>query len=413
VDEVEEAKEVEGNRKFSAASADNADMAVRLGSDVLLDSGRLAGTRVGIVCNHASLDRGFRHIVDRLATADHLTLAAIFGPQHGFRSDVQDNMIETPHGSDSGRRVPIYSLYSETREPTTEMLRGIDVLVIDLQDVGARIYTYIYTMANCLRACARHGIPVIVCDRPNPIGGIDVEGARLVPGFESFVGQFPIPMRHGMTIGELARFFNEAFAIGADLEVVPMAGWRRDLYADQTELPWVMPSPNMPTLDTAIVYPGTVLFEGMMLSEGRGTTRPFELVGAPWIEAERFAREMNALGLTGVHFRPAVFEPTFQKHAKQTCGGCQIHVTARHLFRPVLVGVALAGMFWRTNPSKFAWRRPPYEYEHDKMPIDILAGSDALRKQIEADVPSTDIAAGWKADEDAFRALREPYLLYS
>jgi uncharacterized protein YbbC (DUF1343 family) len=388
-------------------------MPVRLGSDVLIKSGRLAGKRVGIVCNHASLDRGFLHIVDRLAAVDTLTLAAIFGPQHGFRSDVQDNMIETPHASDPGRRVPIYSLYSETREPTAEMLKGLDVLVIDLQDVGARIYTYIYTMANCMRASARHHIPVIVCDRPNPIGGVDVEGARLQSGFESFVGQFPIPMRHGMTIGELARCFNEAFSIGAQLDVVAMEGWRRDMYADQTGLPWVMPSPNMPTLDTAIVYPGTVLFEGMMLSEGRGTTRPFELVGAPWIEAERFARDTNALGLTGVYFRPAVFEPTFQKHAKQTCGGCQIHVTARHLFKPVLVGVALAGMFRRTNPSAFAWRQPPYEYEHDKVPIDILAGSDTLRKQIEADLPATDIAASWRKDEEEFRTLRERFLLYS
>jgi uncharacterized protein YbbC (DUF1343 family) len=388
-------------------------MPVRLGSNVLLASGRLAGQRVGVVCNHASVDRGFLHIVDRLAAAGDLTLAAIFGPQHGFRSDVQDNMIETPHVNDPGRRVPIHSLYSETREPTAEMLKGLDVLVIDLQDVGARIYTYIYTMANCMRACARHRIPVIVCDRPNPIGGVDVEGARLQPGFESFVGQFPIPMRHGMTIGELARLFNEVFSIGAQIEVVAMEGWRRDMYADQTGLPWVMPSPNMPTLDTAIVYPGTVLFEGMMLSEGRGTTRPFELVGAPWIEAERFARDMNALGLTGVHFRPAVFEPTFQKHAKHSCGGCQIHVTARHLFKPVLVGVALAGMFRRTNPSKFAWRQPPYEYEHDKMPIDILAGSDTLRKQIEADTAATDIAAGWRQDEEEFRALRDRFLLYS
>ena len=384
---------------------------VRLGSDVLFGSSRLSGKRVGIVCNHASVDRGFVHIVDRLAAADDLTLAAIFGPQHGFRSDVQDNMIETPHRDDPGRRVPIYSLYSETREPTPEMLRGLDALVIDLQDVGARIYTYIYTMANCLKAARRHNVEVIVCDRPNPIGGA-LEGPMLEPGFESFVGLYPIPMRHGMTIGELALFFNEVFSIGAPLEVIQMEGWRRDMYADQTDLPWVMPSPNMPTLDTAIVYPGTVLFEGIMLSEGRGTTRPFELVGAPWIEAERFARDMNALGLPGVHFRPAVFEPTFQKHAKQSCGGCQIHVTARHLFKPVLVGVALAGMFWRTNPAKFAWRQPPYEYEHDKVPIDILAGSDTLRKQIDADVPATEIAASWRADEDAFRALRQPFLIY-
>jgi len=385
---------------------------VRLGSDLLLASPRLEGARVGIVCNHASVDRGFLHIVDRLAASPKITLAAIFGPQHGFRSDVQDNMIETPHIDDPGRRVPVYSLYSETREPTAAMLRGIDILVIDLQDIGARIYTYIYTMANCLRACARYGVPVIVCDRPNPIGGNEIEGAALVPGFESFVGQFPIPMRHGMTIAELARLFNEHFGLGATLEVVKMTGWEREMYADQTELPWVMPSPNMPTLDTAIVYPGTVLFEGILLSEGRGTTRPFELVGAPWIQAESFAQQMNALDLPGVYFRPAVFEPTFQKHAKQSCGGCQIHVTDRERFRPVLVGVALTAMFRRADPTHFAWRQPPYEYEHDKMPIDILAGSDRLRKQIEAEMPATEIAANWSEDERAFAKLRQPFLLY-
>ena len=385
---------------------------VRLGSDLLLASSRLKGARVGIVCNHASLDRGFLHIVDRLAAAPDVTLAAIFGPQHGFRSDVQDNMIETPHADDPARRVPVYSLYSETREPTAAMLAGLDFLVIDLQDIGARIYTYIYTMANCLRASARHGVRVIVCDRPNPIGGTDVEGALLVEGFESFVGQFPIPMRHGMTIGELARLFNEHFAIGASLEVVKMEGWRREMYADATDLPWVMPSPNIPTLDTAIVYPGTVLFEGILISEGRGTTRPFELIGAPWIEAESFARQMNALELPGAYFRPAVFEPTFQKHAKQTCGGCQIHVTDRRQFQPVLVGVALIAMFHQVDPARFAWRQPPYEYEHDKMPIDILAGSEKLRGQIESGTSARDIAASWKKDEESFRKLREPYLLY-
>ena len=351
-------------------------------------------------------------MLDRIGSTPGVKLAAIFGPQHGFRSDVQDNMVETPHVDDPGRRVPIYSLYSETREPTAGMLKGIDALVIDLQDIGARIYTYIYTMANCLRAGKRHGVPVIICDRPNPIGGVDVEGAALVPGFESFVGQFAVPMRHGMTIGELARLFNEHFAIGAQLEVVTMEGWRRDMYADATGLPWVMPSPNMPTLDTAIVYPGTVLFEGIMLSEGRGTTRPFELVGAPWIEAERFARDMNGLQLPGAYFRPAVFEPTFQKHAKQACGGCQIHVTDRAAFRPVLTGVALAAMFHTTNPSKFAWRQPPYEYEHDKMPIDILAGSGELREQIERGTPVTAIADSWQNDETVFRRLRGKYLLY-
>jgi uncharacterized protein YbbC (DUF1343 family) len=385
---------------------------VRLGIDVLLDSRRLRGARVGVLANHASIDGRYRHVVDRVAAADAVTLAAIFGPQHGFRSDVQDNMIETAHAEDATRRVPVYSLYSETREPTADMLKGLDVLVIDLQDIGARIYTYIYTMANCLRACKRHGIHVIVCDRPNPIGGEDVEGALLHPGFESFVGQFPIPMRHGMTIGELARLFNEQFEIGASLEVVKMEGWTRRAYWDATGLPWVMPSPNIPTLDSAIVYPGTVLFEGTMLSEGRGTTRPFELVGAPWIDAERFTDAMNALGLPGIICRPAVFEPTFQKHARQPCGGCQVHVLDRAAFRPVLTGVALIDLFRRFNPAKYAWRQPPYEYEHDKMPFDILAGSDELRRQIEAAAPVAEIAESWRDDERAFERLRAPCLLY-
>jgi uncharacterized protein YbbC (DUF1343 family) len=386
--------------------------AVRLGSDMLLASGRLRGTHVGIVCNHASVDGTFAHIVDRLAEADGVTLGAIFGPQHGFRSDVQDNMVETPHRQDAARRVPVYSLYSETREPTAEMLQEIDVLVVDLQDIGARIYTFIYTMANCLRAAARHGVPVIVCDRPNPIGGGDVEGACLVGGFESFVGQFPIPMRHGMTIGELAALFNERFAIGASLEIARMERWQRSMYADDTGQPWVMPSPNMPTLDTAIVYPGTVLFEGTLLSEGRGTTRPFELVGAPGIDAEAFADAMNALELPGSYFRPAVFEPTFQKHAQRPCGGCQIHVTDRNRFRPVLTGAALIQTFRRLGPSSFAWRPPPYEYEHEKLPIDILAGSDRLRQQVESNVALDEIAASWREDEQAFEQVRRKYLLY-
>jgi uncharacterized protein YbbC (DUF1343 family) len=385
--------------------------AVRLGSDVLLESGRLRGSRVGVVCNPASIDHGFRHVIDRLVAAEGVTLAAIFGPQHGFRSDVQDNMIETPHGDDAARRVPVYSLYSETREPTAAMLDGLDALVIDLQDIGARIYTYVYTMANCLRAAARYGVAVFVVDRPNPIAGA-VEGGSLVPGYESFVGQFPIPMRHGMTIGELARLFNEHFGIGATLEVVKMEGWQRDMYADETGLPWVMPSPNMPTLDTAVVYPGTVLFEGVLLSEGRGTTRPFELVGAPWIDAERFAGMMNALRLPGVVFRPAVFEPTFQKYAKQACGGAQLHVIDRQAFRPVITGVALIHTFRRMNPEKFAWRQPPYEYERDKLPIDILAGSDVLRQQIEREVPIAEIAASWREDEQRFMRMRQRFLSY-
>jgi uncharacterized protein YbbC (DUF1343 family) len=385
---------------------------VTLGSERLLASGALAGRRVGVVCNPASIDGAFRHIVDRLATDGSVTLGAIFGPQHGFRSDLQDNMIESPHGRDERRRVPVYSLYSETREPTADMLAGLDVLVVDLQDIGARIYTFVYTMANCLRACRRHGLPIIVCDRPNPIGGVGVEGEVLQPGFESFVGQFPIPMRHGLTIGELARLFNEVHGIGAALTVVPMAGWRRDMYWDETGLPWVMPSPNMPTLDTAVVYPGAVLFEGTMLSEGRGTTRPFEILGAPWIDGEPFARRVNGFGAAGVHARPVFFEPTFQKHARQTCGGCQLHVTDRRSFRPVLTGVVLLTAFYQTDPTRFAWRQPPYEYEHTLVPIDILAGSDRLRQQIEAGVDPRAIAESWSESAGEFALARANVLLY-
>jgi uncharacterized protein YbbC (DUF1343 family) len=387
-------------------------MRVTIGSDRLFDSGMLGGRRVGVVANPASVDGSFRHVVDRAASEPGVTLAAVFGPQHGFRADLQDNMIESPHARDARRRVPVYSLYSETREPTAEMLAGLDALVIDLQDVGARIYTFVYTMANCLRAAARHGVPVIVCDRPNPIGGVAVEGPTLVEGYESFVGLFPIPMRHGMTIGELARLFNERFGIGADLEVVPLEGWRREMYWDQTGLAWVMPSPNMPTLDTAVIYPGGVLFEGTQLSEGRGTTRPFELLGAPGIDAEPFAARLNALGIEGAHFRPVVFEPTFHKHAGLECGGCQIHVTDRRSFRPVLAGVAAMGEFHRAAPDRFAWRQPPYEYVHDRMPIDILSGSDRLRQAIEADVPAREIAREWDAGTREFLAVRETYLMY-
>jgi uncharacterized protein YbbC (DUF1343 family) len=365
-----------------------------------------------VLANPASIDHGFGHIVDRLSASADYELAAIFGPQHGFRSDLQDNMIESPHAEDPRRNVPIFSLYSETREPTPEMLDLIDVLVIDIQDVGARIYTFIYTMANCLRAAAHHGLPVIVCDRPNPIGGVAVEGPMLEPGYESFVGQYPMPMRHGMTVAELARLFNEHHGIGADLEIVPMQGWSRDMYFDDTDLPWVMPSPNMPTLDTAIVYPGTVLFEGTMLSEGRGTTRPFELIGAPWLDGEQLAARMNRLGLAGAHFRVVAFEPTFQKHARVSCGGCQIHVTSRRDFEPVKAGVALIRESYGLAPKKFKWRDPPYEYEHDKMPIDILAGSTELREQIEQQVPLEEIAESWMPGVTEFEEIRKPYLLY-
>jgi uncharacterized protein YbbC (DUF1343 family) len=387
-------------------------MSVRLGSERLIDSGALRGHRVGVLCNPASIDAGFRHILDRLAAEPGVTVAAIFGPQHGFRSDVQDNMIETGHARHPTGCVPIYSLYSDTREPTVEMLQGLEALVIDLQDVGVRIYTYIYTMANCLRACARHGVKVFVCDRPNPIGGLAIEGPMLEPGYESFVGLFPIPLRHGLTIGELARLFNDQFDLGADLEVISMHGWSRDMYFDQTGVPWVMPSPNIPTLETAIVYPGAVLFEGTLLSEGRGTTRPFELIGAPWIPAERLAAALNARRLEGAVFRPAVFEPTFQKHAKTACGGCQVHVTDRDTFSPCAVAAALLLECYRADPARFEWRQPPYEYETVKMPIDILSGSPALRQQIEGQMPLEDIVESWEPGVAGFEDVRREFLLY-
>jgi len=387
-------------------------MPVTLGSERLLASGRLAGQRVGLVCNPASVDHGLGHIVDTMARCPGARLTAIFGPQHGFRSDVQDNMIETAHTQDAARRVPIYSLYSETREPTAAMLRDVDVLVIDLQDVGVRIYTYIYTMANCMKAARREGKKVIVCDRPNPIGGTQVEGPVLVPGHESFVGMFPIPMRHGMTIAELARLFNDQFGIGADLDVVAMDGWRRDMYFDETGRTWIMSSPNIPTFETTLVYPGAVLFEGTNVSEGRGTTRPFELAGAPWVIAERFAEAMNRSALPGVFFRPVVFEPTFHKHAQQPCGGCQIHVLDRRTFRAVETGVALIEAFRAADPDRFAWKSPPYEYEHERIPIDVLAGSTELREQIQAGTPARAIAQSWEPATREFNRLREKYLLY-
>jgi uncharacterized protein YbbC (DUF1343 family) len=396
------------------ASTAPATRTVRIGIERLIEEDRslVAGARVALVSNPASIDRGFRHAAEILGDDPRIELVALFGPQHGFRSDLQDNMIETPHARDERRRIPIYSLYSETREPTPEMLRDVDVLVVDLQDVGTRVYTYIYTMANCMRAAARHGVRVVVCDRPNPVGGLAIEGTILRPECVSFVGQFPIPLRHGMTIAELARLFNQEFSIGAALDIVPLDGWRRSMYFDETGLPWVIPSPNLPTLDSTIVYPGAVLFEGTMLSEGRGTTRPFELIGAPWIDGDSLASAMNARGLPGVHFRATFFEPTFQKHAKQTCGGCQLHVTDRDAFQPVRTAVELIDGFRRQNPSAFAWRQPPYEYEHDKWPIDILYGSDAVRTTIDGEGDISPLIASWKDEEEAFRKTREKFLMY-
>jgi uncharacterized protein YbbC (DUF1343 family) len=372
----------------------------------------LDGARVGLICNQASVDHNFKHVADLFYEDSRIKLTTLFGPQHGIRGDVQDNMVETPHTVDRVTNLPVYSLYSETREPTEEMLKDIDLFVFDLQDVGCRIYTFIYTLANCMRACKAYGKRMIVCDRPNPINGKDVAGTILEPEYASFVGQYPIATRHGMTVCELAKMFNDHFGIGCDLELVPMQGWSRDQWFDQTDAPWVMPSPNMPTLDTAIVFPGTVHHEGTQMSEGRGTTRPFELIGAPYIEAERYKNELDKLRLPGVIFRAAYFQPTFQKHAKVTCGGVQIHVTDREAFEPVITGVATIKVAYDLYTDYFKWKEPPYEYVFDKNPFDVIAGTGQLREYIESDRSLEDILSSWRDKLEPFKSLRSSYLIY-
>jgi uncharacterized protein YbbC (DUF1343 family) len=390
-------------------------MTVRIGAEILLSNSRayLRGERVGLVVHPASVLPNLRHTVDAFMNEDYLRPVALFGPQHGARGEKQDNMIESDHYRDPETGLPVHSLYSETRRPTERMLSDLDVLVFDLQDVGTRIYTFVYTMSYCMEACAEYGKRMIILDRPNPINGRHVEGNLLEPEFKSFVGRYPMPMRHGMTVGELARFFNAEFKIECDLSVVPMEGWKRSDWFDQTGLPWVQPSPNIPTLDSAVVYPGTVLVEGTRLSEGRGTTRPFELVGAPYIRPRDLAARLNSQELPGVQFRAAYFEPTSQKWSGQTCGGVQIHVQNREVFEPYLTGIAILSAIQALYPESFKWREPPYEYEYDKRPIDMLSGSGKIPAQIESGVSPAEIRFGWQSDVARFLRQREPYLLYS
>jgi uncharacterized protein YbbC (DUF1343 family) len=387
---------------------------VVLGLEKLLNDGEshLRGARVGLICNQSSVNHDFRHAADLLHEHAGIKLTALFGPQHGIRGDLQDNMVESAHAVDRTTGIPIYSLYSETREPIERMLEEVDALVFDMQDVGCRIYTFVYTLANCMRAAKKFGKRVIVCDRPNPINGEMVAGSVLEPEFASFVGQFPIATRHGMTVCELALMFNEHFGIDCELETILMEGWSREQWLDETDAPWVLPSPNMPTLDSATVFPGTVHVEGTQISEGRGTTRPFELIGAPYIVAEEYAKKLNSLDFPGVYFRACGFQPTFQKHGGVTCGGVQIHVTDRSVFEPVIAGVATVKVAYDLYTEQFRWKTPPYEYVYDKNPFDVIAGTDKLRKAIERGDSVETIKESWSEGLAKFVRDREPYLLY-
>ncbi|MBV9240421.1 MAG: DUF1343 domain-containing protein [Acidobacteria bacterium] len=390
-------------------------MRTRLGVERLLTEkiDLIRGQRVGLVCNQASvLPDTFVHAADAFAASDAFDLTALFGPQHGIRGDVQYNMIETPHEVDKRTGIMVYSLYSEVREPTEEMLADVDTIVVDLQDVGCRIYTFIYTMANCMMAARKFGKRVVVCDRPNPIGGNAVEGNITEHEFKSFVGEFELPTRHGMTIGELARMFNEHFGIGCDLDVIEMDGWTRDLWGDQTGLPWVLPSPNIPDVDTCVVFPATVHIEGTELSEGRGTTLPFLLNGAPFIDPYAWAAELRKYQLPGIMFREAYFRPTFCEFAGETCGGVQMHVTDREAFRPVITGIAMVKSAREMYPDQFQWRQSAYEYVFDKNPFDVVCGTDKVRKALEAGDTIEDLEASWSDGVVRFRDARSRYLLY-
>ncbi len=390
-------------------------MGVRTGLEVLVEDqkGLLSGARIGAVVHPASISRNFRHTADLLLNEKAFQLVSLFGPQHGARGEKQDNMIESEFYRDPDTGLPVHSLYGDTRRPTHEMMEDVDVLLYDLQDVGTRVYTFIWTLAYCLEACASSDRQLIVLDRPNPINGLQVEGDILDPAYSSYVGLYPIPMRHGMTVGELALFFNGEFRMGCNLKVIPMEGWNRSLWFEETGLPWVPPSPNIPTVDSAVVYPGMVLVEGTALSEGRGTTKPFELIGAPYIRPGQYASYLNGLGLPGVQFRPTYFQPTFQKHAEKMCGGAQLHVLDRDAFEPYLTGVAAITAARSLYPAHFAWRQPPYEYEYRKLPIEILCGGRRIPDLIEAGAAPDQVREAWYSDVADFHRRRKPYLLYS
>ncbi len=390
-------------------------MSVRTGLDLFEEKwpARFRDARAGLLVHPASVNRKFEHAVDLFMKSKRCRLVALFGPQHGIRGETQDNMVEWKGFTDRKTGLPVFSLYGKTRKPGRRMLKDLDLVVIDLQDVGARYYTFIWTMELCMQACLERGKSVVVLDRPNPLGGFVTEGTVLDPRYASFVGNRPLPVRHGMTVGEISRYLRALYYPSLDLHVLPLEGWKRKMWFDETGLPWVMPSPNMPTLDTAIVYPGMCLLEGTLLSEGRGTTRPFEIFGAPFIDSDSLVRRLREFRLPGVVFRPLSFKPTFQKHNGNVCGGTHIHITERDRFKPFKTGVAVLKAVHDLYPDHFRWKQPPYEYETEKMPIDILAGTNRLREAIERGEDLGLMETWWREECVRFdKTVRRRFLMY-
>jgi uncharacterized protein YbbC (DUF1343 family) len=392
-------------------------MKVKTGLDVWVGQGfsALKGRRVGAIVNPTSVDSSFRHLADLLAQTPGVTLGALFGPEHGIRGEAQ-YMVAVGEARDRRTGVPVHSLYGSTFEslsPKVEWLAGLDALVFDIQDVGARYYTYVYTMALAMKVAAQAKVPFFVLDRPNPLGGALLEGNLVGERYRSFVGLYPLPNRHGMTAGELARLFNTEFGLGCELTVVPCEGWRRELFWSETGLPFISPSPNMPTPDTALVYPGMCLGEGTNVSEGRGTCRPFEQFGAPWLDADALVARLEKERLPGVTFRPVGFTPTFDKFRGESCSGAFIHVTDRRAFLSLRTGIAIFQAVRELGGSKFSWREDAYEFVEDVPAFDLLCGTDQVRRGMEEGWPLDRLMEGFSAQADAFEKQRRPYLLYA
>ncbi len=372
----------------------------------------LKGKRLGLLANPASVDKTFTPSLDIISRLFPGQLTALFSPQHGFYAEKQDNMIESDHGMEPRLNIPVFSLYSETRIPTPQMFAKIDTLIIDIQDVGTRVYTFIYTISHCIEMAAKLKKTVVILDRPNPIGGLSVEGNILDPDYASFVGRFPIPMRHGLTVGEISQFFNREFHLGCDLKIIPMKGWKRSMYWQDTNLVWLPPSPNLPTPLSCMVYPGQVIFEGTNISEGRGTTLPFEQFGAPFLDTEAIGKAAIKK-IQGAFLRPINFEPTSGKWQQQVCRGFHIHITARETFKPYLASLYLMQLILKFHPDAFEFKPPPYEYEYERQPIDLILGSREIRKKITEMEDITALETHWQEGLSRFKALSKSYYLYT